>query len=440
MKKSLGIARKIGFIGAIVFVLLIANLFIGLKLEDREGAKNTAVSNISSAGGGSFSLSDVCIVVPYVQHKKINGSYQDYKNGQSTIHARILDYSADVKTEDRKLGIYSSKIFTGEIQISGEFLCNLRNNSEYTYDFAGAKFFVGLNDRSIIEAPEFVVNDIKYRTSLNVTGGADQNFTDKHNGIVSDMKYREGVNTFSTVLKIRGAEQFRVMVNSDQAKLSVVSDCTTPGFSDFDYLPKTRKLTDKGFTAEWFVPFGSTGSQNDLGFRIHQGVDVYTMVYRAVTYGFLFIVVPFIVLFLFEVFMKVNLHPVNYLLCGAASIIFFLLLLSFSEHIPFFAAYLISAFASGLLTSFYVGSITGIPKTGFEMMGVFLFMYGYLYCSLKSEDYALLIGSIFAFVLIAILMIFTRKVDWNVLHESALDSGAKSGRKAINLNTTTETE
>ena len=59
MKKSLGIARKIGFIGAIVFVLLIANLFIGLKLEDREGAKNTAVSNISSAGGGSFSLSDV---------------------------------------------------------------------------------------------------------------------------------------------------------------------------------------------------------------------------------------------------------------------------------------------------------------------------------------------------------------------------------------------
>ena len=418
MKKSLAIGGKLLFTGIIVFVLLIANLFIGLKLKNREDAKNTAVSNIGIAGGGNFYLSDVCIVVPYVQHKKINGKYQVYNKGQSTIHAKVLDYSADIKTEDRKLGIYSAKIFTGEIKISGEFLCNLRNNSEYTYDFAGSKFFVGLKDRSIIEAPEFIVNDIKYKTSMNVTGGADQNFTDKHNGIISDMKYREGVNSFSTVLKIRGAEQFSVLVNSDQAKLSVASNCTTPGFSDFEYLPKTRKITDKGFTAEWFVPFGSAELKSVLGFKIHQGIDVYKMVYRAVIYGFLFIIVPFIVLFLFEIFLKVNLHPVNYLLCGAASIVFFLLLLSFSEHIPFFAAYLISAAASGVVTSFYVGSITRMPKTGFEMMGVFLVMYGYLYCSLKSEDYALLIGSIFAFILIAVLMIFTRKVDWNNLRDS----------------------
>ena len=142
-------------------------------------------------------------------------------------------------------------------------------------------------------------------------------------------------------------------------------------------------------------------------------------------YGFLFIIVPFIVLFLFEIFLKVNLHPVNYLLCGAASIVFFLLLLSFSEHIPFFAAYLVSAAASGVVTSFYVGSITRMPKTGFEMMGVFLIMYGYLYCSLKSEDYALLIGSIFAFILIAVLMIFTRKVDWNNLRDS-VENGKNS--------------
>lgn len=418
MKKSLGIGGKLIFTGIIVFVLLIANLFIGLKLKDREFSKDTAVSNISAAGGGKFVLSDVCIVVPYVQHKKVNGKYQDYKSGQSTIHAKVLDYSADIKTEDRKLGIYSSKIFTGEIHINGEFLCNLRNNSEYTYDFAASKFFVGLKDRSIIEAPEFTVNGVSYRTSLNIGDGVHENYTGKHDGIISDMKYIEGSNTFSTVLKIRGAEQFCVKVNSDQTKLSVVSDCKTPGFSGFEYLPKTRKITDDGFTAEWFVPFGSANLKNDLGFKIHQGIDIYTMVYRAVTYGFLFIIVPFIVLFLFEIFLKVNLHPVNYLLCGVASIVFFLLLLSFSEHIPFFAAYLISAVASGLLTSFYVGSITRMPKTGLEMMGVFLFMYGYLYCSLKSEDYALLIGSIFAFVLIAMLMVFTRKVDWNNLHKS----------------------
>ena len=129
-----------------------------------------------------------------------------------------------------------------------------------------------------------------------------------------------------------------------------------------------------------------------------------------------------IVLFLYELFMKIQLHVMHYLLCGAASIVFFLLLLSVSEHISFGAAYLVSSCASGLLTSSYVAAITKQFKTGIGMSGVFLLLYGYLFFSLKSEDYSLLIGSIFVFIIIAALMFFTRKIDWNNLGKNNLKS------------------
>ena len=111
--------------------------------------------------------------------------------------------------------------------------------------------------------------------------------------------------------------------------------------------------------------------------------------------------------------MNVSFHPVHYFLCGAANIVFFLLLLSFSEHVPFALSYLISAVASGGITSLYVASVTGKVKVGIEMSAVFAMMYSYLFISLKSEDYALLVGSLFIFMIIAVLMFVTRKVDWN---------------------------
>ena len=105
----------------------------------------------------------------------------------------------------------------------------------------------------------------------------------------------------------------------------------------------------------------------------------------------------------------------HYLLSGAACVIFFLLLLALSEHIPFGVSYLLSAGAVSLLVSLYVGSVTKKVKLGFCMMPLFVLLYGYLYASLQSEDYALLIGALFAFIVLAIVMFCTRKIDWNAI-------------------------
>lgn len=444
MKKSSSIAGKIVFMSAIIGALLLANLFIGLKLDDREVSRNVARNSIYEAAGGKFNIAKVEFSVPYVRsYTRTNSKgekYIDKEYGTKDFEPEILNCDADIKTEMRKIGIYSSPVFTAKIKLDGQFNFSFKNNSEYTYSFYNAKCRVVLTDKSVLEIPTFVLNGIKTDVEFEnneqyLANNGMYEFPEK-SILKSTFKCNEGLNTFSAELNVRGADSFSIWTSGKQTKLSVKSDWKSPGFTGFDYLPTTKNLTDEGFTADWHVPFGSN-LKDSIGFEFITPVDVYKMLDRAVTYGFLFIIVPFIVLFLFEIFMKISLHPVNYLLCGAASIVFFLLLMSFSEHIPFIAAYLISSFASGIVISLYVASITKNVKTGIGMCVTFILMYGYLFFSLKSEDYALLIGSIFTFIIIAALMFFTRKVDWNNLKGA---SSKAEDDKSDNLKLTDKTE
>lgn len=439
MKKTGSIVLKMVFIGVVVLVLVIADLLIGVKVKERDAYREQAVSSIYDAAGGSFVIKNVEINVPYVHHvQKTNSNgrtYVDNQDGEYRIQTKVLNVNADIVSEIRNVGIYKAPVYSGKVKIDGEFLCNLKNNSDYTYNFKKARVGIRLKDSSLVEIPLYTINGVSKETGfgndyLEYRENEERYIYSKIPALCSEFTCIEGTNTFSTELNIRGANSFKVYVNGNQTRVNVKSDWPSPGFTSFDYLPVKRDITNKGFTAEWFVPFSAGDGEKIIGFDYMQPVEVYKMLNRAVTYGFLFIIVPFIVLFLFELFMKVQLHVMHYLLCGAASIVFFLLLLSVSEHIPFGAAYIISSCASGLLTSSYVAAITKKFKTGMGMCGVFLLLYGYLFFSLKSEDYSLLIGSIFVFIIIAALMFFTRKIDWSNL----------KGNKTENLKTTEKTE
>ena len=102
----------------------------------------------------------------------------------------------------------------------------------------------------------------------------------------------------------------------------------------------------------------------------------------------------------------------HYLLSGAATVLFFLLLLAISEHCMFEPSYVIAALAASVTVSLYLISITKKYTLGIIMMLIFVLLYSFLYFSLRSEDYALLLGSIFAFSILVGIMYVTRKVDW----------------------------
>jgi inner membrane protein len=131
-----------------------------------------------------------------------------------------------------------------------------------------------------------------------------------------------------------------------------------------------------------------------------------------VKYGTLFLLIPFVVFFLFETLGRMKVHPVQYLLAGVADILFYLLLLALSEHIGFSLSYLSASLAVTLLISFYTRSITGGRASSLAMPVVLAGAYIWLWVTLQSEDYALLIGSVGLFFIVALVMILTRKVDW----------------------------
>lgn len=158
--------------------------------------------------------------------------------------------------------------------------------------------------------------------------------------------------------------------------------------------------------------------------RLVQPVDTYQAVTRATKYAVLFIGMTFLVYFLIEVFGNAALHPIQYMLVGGANCIFYLLLLSLAEHIPFTIAYLVSACASLVVITLYSTSILNSRRKALVVFVVLSGLYSWLYVTLRSESYALLIGSIGLFLFLNTGMYLTRNIDWHTAgHATDSDRG-----------------
>jgi inner membrane protein len=141
-------------------------------------------------------------------------------------------------------------------------------------------------------------------------------------------------------------------------------------------------------------------------------VNIYTQVDRASKYGLLFVLLTFVGFFMFELIKQLRIHPIQYLLVGLALAIFFLLLLSLSEHIPFVWAYLIASAACIGLLGFYLSHVLRSRARGAGFAAMLTALYAVLYGLLISEDNALVLGSLLLFGILAAIMTITRKIDW----------------------------
>lgn len=162
----------------------------------------------------------------------------------------------------------------------------------------------------------------------------------------------------------------------------------------------------------------SERSANFIG-HTENGLSEYRLVLRSVKYGMLFIVMTFGVFFLFEVLQDLRIHPIQYLLVGAALCLFYLLLLSFAEHIAFRLAYVIAVIACVGLITWYVRYVLQTDQRAWLMGGLLLAGYVILFVLLQSAAYTLLVGSLLLFVALASVMYLTRHVDWYAIPTSA---------------------
>ncbi|GHV84280.1 hypothetical protein AGMMS50212_16200 [Spirochaetia bacterium] len=238
-------------------------------------------------------------------------------------------------------------------------------------------------------------------------------------------RFENKESTFNINIEIQGGQYIRVLPIGQDTHVSIFSDWGSPSFQGA-FLPVESNITDNEFSASWDISYLSRDiplfwkeykdadvyTDSLFGVNFFRTIDTYALNTRAVKYAILFLIVPFLTLFLLEIFMKKRIHPVPYLLSGIGNAVFYLLLLSLSEQMPFYTAYLIAALAVTIMMTLYSRSLLPSWNKSWYMGLVAAISYILLYAVLNAESYALLIGSVGTFVVIALVMFLTRKLDW----------------------------
>jgi inner membrane protein len=222
-------------------------------------------------------------------------------------------------------------------------------------------------------------------------------------------------------VELVGTQRLAIIPAAGSTAVSLQSSWQHPSFGG-RFLPAEREVGENGFSARWQVSelassaaadVAAGGSALDtLAVELMDPVNPYVMSDRAIKYGLMFIVLTFVTVGLTELLTAQRVHPVQYLLVGLALSLFFLLLLSLSEHLPFVAAYLIAAGAAAAVLTPYAAAMLGGWARGLAFGGGIALLYGALYVLLSREQTALVIGAVLLFAVLAVVMTLTRKLDW----------------------------
>ena len=245
-------------------------------------------------------------------------------------------------------------------------------------------------------------------------------------GIVTKLNW-ENADSFdgnvNIKLKLKGSNRLDFVPVGKTTNVKLSGQWSNPSF-DGEFLPAVRVISEEGFSATWKVlhfnrPFAQQWTDNnqelsgaDFGVKMLIPVDQYQKSIRTSKYGVLVILLTFIALFLIEITQKMRIHPFQYILIGAALIIYYTLLLSFSEHIGYNLAYVVSSIATVILIGMY--STTFLPNKGLTVLFSLLLIifYSFIFIIILQQDFSFLLGSLGLFVIVSLLMYFSRRISW----------------------------
>lgn len=433
---------RILFISFLILLLLIPMGMVESLIHERGHLYRQASSEITTSWGGEQLLIGPVLTLPFVRTFTSNKGWTANQRNKH-LQPNNMNINADIATEIRYRGIYKVPVYTATLEISGDFTLIepkyiKRKNSH-----------VQLNEGIInipIQGSRSIKKPIKFywdNEEINLTPASveEHEYTPTFDTIIFDGKIPERLlklgedHSFRYHVTLAGSELFAFLSSAKHTNISINSNWASPSFYG-SHLPRKHKINNKGFNATWEIndiiseiihedseelALDWIDRQSTFGVRLVQPVDTYQTVMRAAKYAILFIGLTFLVYFFTELYGKVLLHPIQYLFVGVANCVFYLLLLSLAEHISFFSAYFISAFASIILISLYSKSILKNRKKAFHVFYILSGLYIYLYVTLRSEGFALIIGSVGIFSILGISMYLTRNIDWSKMRTETVE-------------------
>jgi inner membrane protein len=441
-KRYRTIIKLIG-VGFLILLLLIPLGMITGVLNDRLSRRNEAVSEITSSWGKQQCLVGPVLGIPYQYKfktvKEIAGpdgklekrEVEETATAVAYFLPETLNVTADAETQMLHRGIYDAAVFRAGVKLCGKFA---------PPDFGALKIeikdvqwkdaFVTIAINDLRGTREGLILDWGGTKRPLLPGSQVPGYTTGATAMLAEAKPLSAPVEFSISIDFNGSEGIYFAPFGVQNEATLKSNWPDPAFRGA-FLPAERDVRADGFNAKWKVSYygrdypqawtSRTGnerfttqavSQSMFGAQFLSILDAYRYVERSIKYGVLFLVLVFTTFFLFEVTARQKIHPFQYLMVGAALCLFYLLLLSISEFIGFGLAYLVAAVASTLLITWYCRFFLGGGVRTLMISAGLAGVYTFLYTTLRQQDYALLMGAIALFIVLAVVMYVTRKVDW----------------------------
>ena len=437
------ITARMLMVGFLTFVLLIPLFFIQDLIRERSNRQTEVINEINEQWGNEVLIYGPILKVPYktykektVTDKKTKQVYtetiQEIRNAY--FFSENLNISTNINPETKKRGIYTTAVYNSNMNITGSFLKPDFNDIEINDKdilWDKAKIIIQSSNVKGVNEANLKLNNTAYQLTSKYNGQKKYQYnavvlhTLESKNIKPEQLNFQKPLTFNIDFNIKGSKQIRFIPTGKHTEAQIKSNWKTANFFG-DFLPyNDDKISDNGFNAKWKIldlnrPFSQEHFNNipDLkefafGVNFMIPVDEYQKSERSAKYGFLVIGLTFLVFFLIQTLSKINIHPFQYLMIGLALTMFYTLLVSISEHSNFLKAYLIASISVISLITLYSKSILKIIKFPIFIGLSLTALYTFIYVIIQLENYALLVGSIGLFLILAIVMFVSRKIDWN---------------------------
>lgn len=424
------VTAKVLGIGVLALLMTIPLMQVSGLVRERQQLRVNAITQIAQGWGGRQVLGGPVLVVPTLRQETPAGATTpQWHAGSESMLADALKMDVAMSVEKRGYGIYSAPVFVATVKLGGQFraqdIAQSRRDSDAPWQAGKAELRLPIGDlRGLQEVSDLRINGqpARFESSADRLGPWPNVVVP----IDLDVLGGQPIDVQIT-LKLAGTEALQLLPLARSTDVTMHAPWNDPSFVGAA-LPLEHRIDATGFSAHWHLldlnrSYGqhwtdaSDGMDKALqastfGVQLYQPVDVYQRNVRAGKYGLLFIAMTFVAFFLFEVLKRLRVHPVQYLLVGAALATFYVVLLALSEQIGFGGAYVLAAAAVVLLVGGYAMAVLRARRAGLLLGGVLGLIYAMLYGLIAAEQYALLIGALVLLAMVGLMMYLTRRIDW----------------------------
>jgi len=431
------ITARMLMVGFLTLILLIPLMFVESLIKERKYRQNDVINEINGKWGNNVLVYGPILKLPYKTYSEttiFNEKTKSYSTETKThinyayIFPKELKSNVTADSKTLKRGNYESAVFTSSMDFSGHYnITSLEakdiNNDDILWD--KAKIVIktsnlkGIKNEMVIK-----LNDNNYPFETNFTNNSQLNELESAFIKKEDIPF-EDFKAFSFNMTFNGSQSIQIVPIGKTTTMAMSSNWADPSFTG-SFLPndETKDITKDGFKADWKVLHINRAfsqqhlnqipnlSQFAFGTKFVVMVDEFQKSERSAKYGFLVIGLTFLVFFLIQSISKISIHPFQYLMIGLALVMFYTLLVSISEHSNFLKAYLIAGISVVALITLYSKSILKNIKFSMLIGGSLTALYTFIYVIIQLENYALLVGSIGLFIILATVMFVSKKIDW----------------------------